>query len=271
MDAPNRSLENLPHPLISEQANAPQPRVLTWVLLVCVTAWLPTVLSRALMVWPRFLAFTEESSLILNLSYFVFQLGMLCLVGWMVATRYKTALWQPQPRWSIRLLGAFVIISPLLAYYLSARLSNADAFMFFWKNSHMEEVQRVVAELQVRAWGRLGRGDSLIDVIRITMLSLIMAPLVEEMLFTGLLANRLIRRFGVTVALLVTPLAFVAGHMFLVSFGKEAVLLYFAALSYVAVRMYTGSLVASVICHAAVNAVIIAPKLIIAFLYFRGF
>lgn len=263
-------LKDFPHPVMRQQAGAPQPRVLTWVLWVCVTAWLPTVLTQALMLWPRFLAFTEEDRLIFNFGFFVFQLGMLCAIGWAVGRIYKTALWQPQPRWSVRSLGALVIIAPLLTYYISSRLSNSEGLFFFWKFSHLDEVRRVIVELQGIAWGRLGRGDSVIDVIRITTLSLVMAPVVEEMLFTGLLANRLTRRFGVTVALLVTPFAFVAGHMFVVSFGKDAILLYWAGFSYVAVRMYTGSLIASVICHAVVNAVIIAPKLVIAFLYFHS-
>ena len=208
--------------------------------------------------------------MIFDFGFFLFQVALLCGIGWVLGTRYRTALWQPQPRWSVRWLGALVIIAPLLAYYLSTLLPRIDAFIFFWKFSHMDEVRRVIAELHGKAWGRLGSGESVIDVIRIATLSLIMAPVVEETLFTGLLTNRLTRRFGVTAALLVTPFAFVAGHMFLVSFGLDAILLFFAGLSYVAVRMYTGSLIASVVCHAVVNAVIIAPKLVIAFLYFRG-
>lgn len=77
----------------------------------------------------------------------------------------------------------------------------------------------------------MGRGDKVLEMILLAVTAVILAPIVEEMLFSGLLANRVTKHLGATTALLVTPFAFMAGHVFnRVAFDKDFIMLYFVEL-----------------------------------------
>jgi membrane protease YdiL (CAAX protease family) len=125
----------------------------------------------------------------------------------------------------------------------------------------------LVAIVHQKIWGGLPYGPSPTGVVCFFWLTIIF-PVLEETLFSGFLANRLAARFGTCAALLVTALLFTVGHVPVYGLGINALHLFFAGLTYVAIRFQSGSLILSVISHMFINAVIMLPKLWIAMIRF---
>ncbi len=87
--------------------------------------------------------------------------------------------------------------------------------------------------------------------VGITVLTLVvLGPIVEEVVFRGLLFGALARPLGVILSALVSAVLFGAGHGDLVLFPSLAALGFIGALAYAA----TGNLTVSVLLHAINNA-----------------
>lgn len=94
------------------------------------------------------------------------------------------------------------------------------------------------------------KGSGLIGAVGLVVLLAVGAPLVEEMLFRGLLAGWARRRFGDWVSLAGTSLLFAAAHGQLVQFPGLVV----AGLTFGFVAMRAGRLGPAIIAHVAFNA-----------------
>jgi len=129
------------------------------------------------------------------------------------------------------------------------------------------DFNQMVASLYQQMWQPVG-GLSSTQVICYSMLSFI-SPVLEELIFSGLLGNWFAKRFSITVALLGTAICFTIVHGFAYGFGSHLVPLFFAGLTYTMMRFYSGNLLMPVLAHLAVNFVVLFPKWMIAVMYFR--
>jgi membrane protease YdiL (CAAX protease family) len=116
-------------------------------------------------------------------------------------------------------------------------------------------------------WSGLAYGASLVGVV-CESLSSFVSPVLEEMLFSGLLANRLTKSFGVSVAVLGTPVCFALIHVVQFGIGSHLITLFLAGLSYTIIRFRSGSLRMAVFSHLAINFVIFVPKWAVAVMHF---
>lgn len=97
----------------------------------------------------------------------------------------------------------------------------------------------------------LGEGQSPLILLAVVVVSVVLAPLVEEILFRGLLLAALSRWLGPGVAVLGSSFVFALIHMHLRSFVALFVLGMAFALAY----LYTRSLRVPIVMHALFNAV----------------
>jgi membrane protease YdiL (CAAX protease family) len=114
---------------------------------------------------------------------------------------------------------------------------------------------RPVADLPIR-----------IDFVYASVMTFL-APVVEEALFTGFLLNAIAKPCGFIAAALGVALCFTFMHTFKVSVGVFLIPLFFASLTYSAIRIWCGSLLLPMLAHCAINGVIFIPKWVVAASY----
>jgi len=131
-----------------------------------------------------------------------------------------------------------------------------------------QELSQTLASMHNDIWSGLAYGASLIGVVCESLTSFV-SPVLEEMLFSGLLANRLSKSFGVSVAVLGTPVCFALIHVVQFGIGPHLITLFLAGLTYTTIRFRSGSLRMAVFSHLAINCVIFVPKWAVAVMHFR--
>jgi len=91
------------------------------------------------------------------------------------------------------------------------------------------------------------------DLLGVFITVLLVAPIVEEMLFRGIILEGLSRHYKLTTAVLVSSILFALVHL---PVGViVAINIFFLALFLAWVRLESGSLLLCVICHATFNAI----------------
>lgn len=102
--------------------------------------------------------------------------------------------------------------------------------------------------------------DPSMSGLSIVGLAVVLAPIVEEVLFRGLLYDTLRSGYGVSVALFLTALAFAVPH---VQGWQAWPILFGSGLVFGWIREHSGGLIFSILGHAANNAFIIALFLLL--------
>jgi membrane protease YdiL (CAAX protease family) len=254
--------------IVLEQIAARQPGIPLWICLWAIPTWGPKGLTYVLMHWSVFAQFAGRHFDSYLLGYFVFQGVLIGSAVIFLSSRYSSALWKPRPKSWNSSLKSVIILMPLLIYYLG------DYFKL-WKTLQtarslqtmgQRDFHQMVVSLYEQMWRPLG-GYSPTQVICYSTLSFI-SPVLEEMLFSGLLTNGFAKRFNIPAAFFCTPFCFMTIHSLVYGVGPQLVPLFFASLTYTLVRLYSGNLVTSVLAHWAANFVVLFPKWIIAAMYF---
>jgi membrane protease YdiL (CAAX protease family) len=257
-----------PHPIIVEQIRAPQPHILTLFASFFVPAWLLTLLTGGLNHWNAFVAYQRYHLSEYHLIFLTLQFALLLGFVVFLTVRYPQALWIPRPQFSRNTLLCVCLVIPILFFEISNWKSAASVMEILSKVRNPLEIKKDLAAAHNMIWGRLVGGPSFIGVIWSSVLSMT-APVLEEMVFSGLFANAVARAFGVMAALLFTPTCFALAHTLQFGLGQHLLPLFFAGLTYTAVRFMSGSLRLAIFSHLLVNFVILTPKWMIAYLYFK--
>jgi membrane protease YdiL (CAAX protease family) len=124
----------------------------------------------------------------------------------------------------------------------------------------------MLASIYQNYWDEAAAGTSPVAIACASVRTLAM-PLVEEVVLTGLLTNAIARRYGFAAAAVGVPLCFTLGHVHRVGIDISLVPLFFASVTYVMVRLCSGSLSLAVLSHSVINAVVFLPKWVVAALY----
>jgi membrane protease YdiL (CAAX protease family) len=260
-------MRGFPHSVVLQQISADQPRISVWFLLLFVPIWLPYILTQGLMLWPPFIRVVADHHTSYFLIFFVVQMSLTCGAILFLSKRYASALWYPQTQSRSHRFDFLLILMPLLLFHLSDCLSIFPSIIVLPSIATANELSQTLASMHQDIWGRLAYGSSLTGVVCESIITFV-SPVLEEILFSGLLANRLARSFGVTVAVLGAPVCFALIHAVQFGLGPHLIALFFAGLTYTIIRFYSGSLLMAVFSHLAINFVIFVPKWIVAVMHF---
>jgi membrane protease YdiL (CAAX protease family) len=249
-------MRDFPNPVVFQQISAEQPPISLWLLLLFIPNWLPGILSRALILWPLFGKVVSVHHTCYLILFVVIQMSLASIALWFLGKKYTSALWSPLPESWRRSFRSLLILAPLLLFYLC-----------FW--IPLFSIVPLSRYPEFRDTGQLAYGSSMIGVICESVTGMLF-PAFEEVFFSGLLANRLAKSFGVKMAVLGTPACFALAHVFQFGFGPHLVAIFFMGLTYTGIRFYSGSVLMAVICHMAINFVIYVPKWIVAVMHFNN-
>ena len=97
----------------------------------------------------------------------------------------------------------------------------------------------------------------------------IAAPFWEEPLFSGMVANRLVAKFGPMFGAILTSGLFALSHVPVYGWSSKLVSLMFAGLTYTALRLLTGNIGVAIAAHLIVNVLTVLPKWVLAWYHFR--
>ncbi|MGB8356348.1 MAG: CPBP family intramembrane glutamic endopeptidase [Chthoniobacteraceae bacterium] len=259
---------SFPHPIVLQQASAPRPHLLALLFFYAAPARLLTQLTADLMHWSAFAQFASIHNAAYKFAFFAVQIGLICAVVIFLGKKYPTALWLPKPQLKNRRLLTAMLVLPLLLWHFQAWFAMARVFIIVDHQDHATAKQ-IIDSLHHSIWVGMAYGPSLMGVIYDSLLSIIMAPVFEEMLINGLLANAFVRSFGVVAAVICTPVCFALAHVSQFGFGQHLIPIFFMGLTCIVIRFYSGSLKLSIFAHILMNIVILAPKWAVAFMHFK--
>jgi membrane protease YdiL (CAAX protease family) len=123
-----------------------------------------------------------------------------------------------------------------------------------------------LASLFSQEWRPVADLPTRMDFVYASVMTFL-APVVEEALFTGFLLNAIAKPCGFIVAALGVALCFTFTHTLKVGVGVILIPLFFASLTYLAIRIWCGSLLLAMLAHCAINGVIFIPKWAVAASY----
>jgi membrane protease YdiL (CAAX protease family) len=255
-------MRGFPNEAVLKQISSRQPPILLWCVCFFVPAWLLSFISGLLMRWPTFVDIASTHHIAYSICFLAAQMGLLVGATWLLSNRYREALWTPEGEPLPQGPPSMLLILPLLLYNFSEWFT-VPAFLTMFS---VMPAERTTVYQEI--WNGLAYGSSLTGVICNSVASFV-APLWEEVLFSGLLANRFAAWLGNISGILVTPACFALVHVLQFGFGTHLVELYFAGVAYTAVRFRSGRLGLSVLCHMLVNFVVFVPKWAVAVAYFR--
>jgi membrane protease YdiL (CAAX protease family) len=129
------------------------------------------------------------------------------------------------------------------------------------------EGAKVLASAHHMVWGRLAYGSSLTGVLCESVTAFV-APILEELVFTGFVINVIAKRYGFVVAVLGASTCFALVHVTQFGVGEHLLLLFLAGVTNGLIRVSSGSLRLAVFGHWIINAVVFLPKWTLALIHF---
>lgn len=174
----------------------------------------------------------------------------------------------PQPHLRRAFATLPLVLLPLFLFHLFGCLHGVGGLIAL--STFGADANETLDSIHHEAWGRLAYDSSLTGVVCSSVL-LFASPVWEELMFSGFVVNYIAKRFSFAAAIVATPALFSLLHAIEFGLGEHLVALYFAGLTYTLLRVSSGSIWLSVMGHWAINAVILLPKWLVAFLHFtRG-
>ncbi len=226
-------------------------------------------MSRSLLYWPAAASLIELYRAEYFIAYFLYQILLLFSIGTSLSIRFAAAVWIPQPPLFTRTTLWLLVALPLLLFYTIPLVRNLDSFVSLWTLSGDPSVDQQIVPTFNRIWKALPYGANWDGVI-LSSLTAFTGPIYEEVFFSGFLANIVLRRLGTIAALLVVPACFMLSHTLQFGWGWHILPLYFAGLTYLTIRLTTGSILWSIFAHLTANFIVFLPKWAFALYCFRA-
>jgi membrane protease YdiL (CAAX protease family) len=258
------------HAIVERQVVEPQPNILILLLAFSVPAWMLTVATGLLMRSDSYARLTQQYPDQYLLIFFMLQMLLSVIISAWLGFKYRAALWRPTPLPPLRSFVPVLLLLPLLLWY---GLSGASSTIVLLCNTALigdqEQVRNMLTQIHDQVWSEMAYGPSIIGVA-CSSASTLLFPVLEEIVFTGLLANAIYRKWGFSATVTVVPIVFSLAHLPAFGFGAHIFPLLLACGAYTAIRLTTGSLLYSLAGHLLVNCVILLPKWLIAVRHFRA-
>jgi membrane protease YdiL (CAAX protease family) len=256
---------SIPHSAVLQQISAPQPRLVVVLLCLGVPWWLPTLLVHMLKRWPAFWTLASEHDTVYLVGFFLVQLSLVCGSVVFLSKKYRSAVWTPQPSWPRGTAVSLLLLLPLFLFYLSRDVRGIRAMIGL--STYGVEGAKALASAHLVVWGRLAYGLSLAGVL-CGSIAVFVAPVLEELVFSGFVINAIAKRHGFVAAVLGASTCFTLVHVPRFGVGQHLLLVFFAGVTCALIRVFSGSLLLAVFGHWTINTVIFLPKWVLAVIHF---
>lgn len=252
-------LLSLPLHLLRSQRDAPNPPFLTLLFLTFLSAY---GASGAWGYAALFSSFRDRAHADLRHYYELFYLSQFFfpLIPAFYATRYKSAV-GTLGKTSSRPIIAFLVAAPLLLWNLATAARHCGLMSGYAQ--HPEDLSFLYKQI----WTAVVPYPVLSVVLLYSLLSIGVAPLIEELFFRGFFLNQAYRRFPLPVAILLTSAGFALFHPSAYRSGQLLFTYFINAVFFALLRVTSGSIYPPIICHVLLNILVISPKWLLAFHY----
>lgn len=164
--------------------------------------------------------------------------------------------------WSRAQPPGFGVVRPVQLGYmkLAIVIGLAAPFLGGWLTHWLAQGHSITQNIE-----QLGEHTPLAWRIPLALMGVSVAPLVEELLFRGVLLSALLQRWGTVAAVLLSSLAFSLAHLPGLSWQVFALPnLFLLALALAWLRLRSGSIWAGVVAHGANNLLAVAAWFMVA-------
>lgn len=256
-----------PHPIVYQQISAQQPRLAVVLVAYSIPVWSPVLIEHFLISQKALRHLAEKFPSWHMGLLAVFQILLICIATSGLSFRYASALWgvknhcpyRPPCSILFALIGLPLGWCGFWAIKWTAQLvPSAGSVDLF----HRELIHSTF-------WGQQEYGASITGVICSSMVKLI-GPMLEEVTFSGVLANILVKKAGARATIVIVPIAFALVHISKIGFGLQLLPICVSGLLFLSIRFISGRLWYALITHVCMNAIGLLPWWIEAYLYFSS-
>ena len=248
------------------QIEARQPRIVTALLLFIAPSWGPTFLCKALLLLPAFNQLIVDHPVFYRVGFFASQITLVSLAIRCISIRYANAVWRPSVSiWKFRAspVVPFLCALALLAWHACQSVGDVNQLTDAIAKLPRKLIPEVFAQATETIWDPLIYGASPEGIV-MTSVMILYAPVLEEMIFSGLIMNRFAAKVRPVFAIGGTGLCFALAHVPQYQLSGHILELFCAGVTYASVRLGSGTLWNSIVCHLTINAIILTPKWIVA-------
>ncbi len=210
--------------------------------------WLWGNLFKFLLFWTPFDEMSRESLKCNQVIFFIVQTLLIFGVVLFSSIRYQFALWKP-PAVKHSAWLVFLAAFPALLYYV---FRAVWLFVILAKAASIPNAQ--IYQIHYALWSDLPYGASLEGVF-FSSIMLIFGPVFEEIIFTGFLLNFFLKRYNLLSAIVSIPILFTVAHIPQQGLGVHLISIFVSGLAFVFVRLVSGKLSYSVMCHMFINVI----------------
>ena len=165
-----------------------------------------------------------------------------------------------------RIVLSFLALTPLAIWHIHTIGKFIVSVDGMFQTGTSVELSEAFASMHQAIWGNLAYNASSLGVLFSSLLSVV-APLHEEILINGFIANWIIRRANIFAGLVSMPVVFTLAHVPAFGFGNHLWGLFFAGSTYILIRVLSGSVAFAILSHCFINILIFVPKWAITVLY----
>ncbi|MBX7209587.1 MAG: CPBP family intramembrane metalloprotease [Verrucomicrobiaceae bacterium] len=249
------------------QIGAPQPSwwyVVGWWFAVTHLLRLVTVAGAS---WSPVASWLGRHTAFYHGAFFAAQLCVSICFMVIITRHHRAALWLPKVplpgfrdwRWNIGV--------PLVCWQCWTLWKMADALDVITATTRPDQLMAALGQLHHRVSGDYLYGPSLLGTC-LTAVTCLLAPFVEEPLFSGCVANRLVKLTSPVTATLATSGLFAISHLPQEMGPERFFVLWLAGATYTSFRLLTGRLASAIALHLLVNVLALIPRCGIAWIYF---
>ena len=184
---------------------------------------------------------TDQTAIILQLAPMILAHAVTFLIAWFVVTKFNTYSFRQTLGWK---MGWFKIWHAVLLFFLYYLIAIGLQFALGKVENEFDALIK----------------SSRYAVYLIAFYATFTAPLVEEVIYRGLLYSAFQRRFGMVLSVIFVTLLFTAVHVPQYSLGKNPdfatiITLLLLSLTLTGLRASTGNLMPSIVLHTVFNGI----------------
>jgi len=262
-------MPSFPHPSVKDQAASVQPSLVKMVLLWLLPSQAPWFVTKCLFNWPMFYDWAAAQPQAYLSCFFLLQMT---LMGWAVIhsfRNYGPALFTKGGQLWTRKLFSLLLLVPLLEFHSRNITTFSDSLVKMAELAGPGQMEVAIHELHENVWKGLAYGSSWLGVLYFSFFT-VSISFCEEAVFSGFACNRLGSKWGWLTALVLSPLCFSVAHLPVTKTPSELMFLFWAGLTYTAIRLISGSVLLAITAHTLINIYVMLPKWVLAWLHFRS-
>ena len=251
---------------ILTQINEKQPSLAIVIFAWAFQAILLNQILKLLFNIPNIVEWAQKHEDIYTISFFVIQLfGILFFICYFL--KYSSALHTRPSSFkhlTNKLLLMLLIMLPVLIWH-GYRCHRFFSNMIEMTSAvthgviGVSEYKDLIHYINTEVWGQLAYGNGSYGMVFSSILSFT-APILEELTFTGFIMNKLSKHFNIFFGIIATSALFMSSHIIQFGMSLQLLILFWYGVTYIFIRLKTGSVYFSIMAHLVVNFLIFVPK-----------